>query len=80
MNKANHPVLLALLPLVLETAAHGEEAQQHATQPPQSPIAHVTVTGTREAEDHYRVPAVDSIGPLGTSPVLDTPYSIGILP
>ena len=80
MNKANYPVLVALLPLALETAAYADEAQQSATQPPQSPIAHVTVTGAREAEEHYRVPAVDSIGPLGTTPVLDTPYSIGILP
>src|SRR3569833_3165408 len=80
MNKANYPVLVALLPHALETAAYADEAQQSATQPPQSPIAHVTVTGAREAEEHYRVPAVDSIGPLGTTSVLDTPYSIGILP
>ena len=38
------------------------------------------MTGTRESEDNYRVPAVDSIGPLGSTPLLDTPYSIGILP
>jgi len=80
MNKANYPVLLAVLPLALEAAAYADEAQQPATQPPQSPTAHVTVTGTRVGEDHYRVPALDSIGPLGTTPVLDTPYSIGILP
>ena len=80
MKRVNYPVLLALLPLALETAAYADEAQQPATQPPQSPVARVTVTGIREPEDHYRVPAVDSIGPLGTTPVLDTPYSIGILP
>ena len=80
MNKANYPVLLALLPLALETAAYADDAQQPAAQPPQNPTARVVVTGTREAEDHYRVPAVDSIGPLGTTPVLDTPYSVGILP
>jgi len=81
MNPANYPVLLALLPLALETAAaYADEAQQPVAQPPQSPIARVVVTGNREGEDHYRVPAVDSIGPLGTTPVLDTPYSIGILP
>ena len=80
MNKANYPVLLALLPLALEAAAYADDAPQPATQPPQSPLARVTVTGTRGAADHYRVPAVDTIGPLGTTPVLDTPYSIGILP
>ncbi len=81
MNKAKkYPVLLALLPLALETSAYADDAEQPAAQPPQSPSARVVVTGTRDAEDHYRVPAVDSIGPLGTTPVLDTPYSIGILP
>jgi len=80
MNKANYPVLLALLPLALETAAYADDAQQPAAQPPQSPTARVVVTGARAGEDRYRVPAVDSIGPLGTTPVLDTPYSIGILP
>lgn len=52
---------------MLETAAYADDAQQPATQLPQNPLAHVTVTGTREAEDHYSVPAVDSIGPLGTT-------------
>jgi iron complex outermembrane recepter protein len=80
MKKATHPILLALLPLALESAVYADEAQQPVAQPPQSPIARVVVTGNREGEDHYRVPAVDSIGPLGTTPVLDTPYSIGILP
>jgi iron complex outermembrane receptor protein len=81
MIKVKYPVLLALLPLALETAAYADEAQQPpAAQPPQSPVARVVVSGNREGEDQYRVPAVDSIGPLGTTPVLDTPYSIGILP
>jgi iron complex outermembrane receptor protein len=79
MKKAKYPVLLALLPLALETAAYADDAQQPSAQSPQSPTARVVVTGTRDAEDHYRVPAVDSIGPLGTTPVLDTPYSVGIL-
>ena len=79
-NRVNYPVLLALLPLALETVARADEAQQPVVQPPQSPIARIVVTGNREGEDQYRVPALDSIGPLGTTPVLDTPYSIGILP
>jgi iron complex outermembrane receptor protein len=40
----------------------------------------VIITGTREGETDYRVPAVSSIGPLGTTPILDQPYSIGVLP
>jgi iron complex outermembrane recepter protein len=80
MDKANHPVLLALLSMALEAAAYADDAQQRPAQPAQSTTPRVVVTGTRENEESYRVPAVDSIGPLGTTPVLDTPYSIGILP
>ena len=79
MNKANYPVLIALLPLALESAAYADDAPQ-ATSSPQNPTEKVVVSGTREGEQNYRVPAVDSIGPLGSTPVLDVPYSIGILP
>jgi iron complex outermembrane recepter protein len=75
-SRANSPVLLALLPVALATAARADEPTQPAAQ---SPTARVVVTGTRESEN-YRVPSVDSVGPLGTTPILDTPYSIGILP
>ena len=80
MNKANRPVLFALLSLVLEPFAHADEAPQGATQSQQAPSSRVVVTGTRETDENYRVPAVDSIGPLGSMPILDIPYSIGILP
>ena len=80
MNKANRPVLFALLPLVLEPFAHADEAPQGASQSQQAPSARVVITGNRETDQNYRVPAVDSIGPLGNEPVLDIPYSIGILP
>jgi len=81
MDKANAPALLALLPLIFETlAAHADDAQQSPASPAQSATPRVVVTGIRENESNYRVPGVDSVGPLGTTPVLDTPYSIGILP
>jgi iron complex outermembrane recepter protein len=79
MNKATYPVLIALLPLALESAAYADDAPQ-ATSASQNPTEKVVVSGTREGERNYRVPAVDSIGPLGSTPVLDAPYSIGILP
>jgi iron complex outermembrane receptor protein len=72
-NRSHRPWIFASFPLVLATTAHADE-------PPPSPTTRVVVTGTRESEDNYRVPAVDSIGPLGSTPLLDTPYSIGILP
>jgi iron complex outermembrane receptor protein len=79
MKKATYPVLIALLPLALESVAYADDAPQ-ATSSSQSPTEKVVISGTREGEQDYRVPTVDSIGPLGTTPVLDTPYSIGILP
>jgi iron complex outermembrane recepter protein len=79
MNKANYPVLIALLPLALDSVAFADDAPQ-ATSSSQNPSEKVVVTGTREGEQNYRVPTVDSIGPLGSTPVLDIPYSIGILP
>ena len=79
MNKATCPVLIALVPLVLESVAYADEATSD-TSSAQSPTEKVVISGSREAEQNYRVPAVDSIGPLGSTPILDTPYSIGILP
>ena len=72
----NSPALLIFLPMAIATTARADEPPQPAAQ---STTARVVVTGTRESEN-YRVPNVDSVGPLGTTPVLDTPYSIGILP
>src|ERR1700749_4252290 len=79
MHKTNYPVLIALLPLALESVAFADAVPQ-ATSTSQNPTERVVVRGTREGEQNYRVPTVDSIGPLGITPVLDTPYSIGILP
>jgi iron complex outermembrane recepter protein len=71
--------MLLLATLAVDSVAQADEPQQADSQP-QSVSSRVVVTGTRAAEDHYRVPAVDSIGPLGATPILDQPYSIGILP
>ena len=40
----------------------------------------VTVTGTDGADQRYRVEAVTSLGPSGPLPILDTPYTVNILP
>ena len=66
-NRTNPPLWLALAPLMLAGAVYADPP--HAT---------VVITGT--ADDNYRVPTLESIGPLGTTPLLDTPYSIGVLP
>lgn len=80
MNRANYAVRLALLPLAFAAAAYAEDSTRSSAQPLGSPTSRVVVTGTRENEENYRVASVDSIGPLGTTPLLDTPYSISILP
>ena len=52
----------------------------HAADPPApESIPRIVVTGQRSHEN-FRVDSVDSLGPLGTTPLLDTPYSISILP
>jgi len=63
--------------------AQSARADDPAAPPPppqQSAVARVVVTGSRTPEENYRVDAVDSLGPLGTTKILDTPYAIGILP
>jgi iron complex outermembrane recepter protein len=76
MSKAIYPALFALSCVPVHSLAIAEESPAPA---PQSATPRVVVSGTRETPD-YRVPSVDSIGPLGSTSVLDTPYSIGILP
>jgi iron complex outermembrane receptor protein len=75
-------VLLALLPMILGGVAQGEDSVAESAQPaPQQPaLPHVTVVGTQKQESSYRVETVDSQGPLGSTKILDAPYSISILP
>jgi iron complex outermembrane receptor protein len=47
-------------------------------QPAPSGMSHVLITGTREQDD-YRAATLDSLGPLGTTPIMDAPYTIGVL-
>jgi iron complex outermembrane recepter protein len=46
---------------------------------PTQQIPGVTVIGDR-IENNYRIEKMDSIGPLGSTPVLDIPYSVSVLP
>jgi iron complex outermembrane receptor protein len=80
MSRSIRPAQFALLfPLACVQLASAEEtiAEAPAAQGAQPP--RVTVIGKKESEDNYRVEAVDSLGPLGSLKLLDTPYSIGIL-
>lgn len=80
MKNTNLLVLFALAPLVLPRIARADDAPQATGgQASQPGLPRVVITGLAQ-EDNYRVDKVDSIGPLGTTPILDTPYSVGILP
>ena len=60
-------------------SARADDAAESQPQAQSSTLERVVIVGNREQQD-YRVESVDSLGPLGTTPVLDTPYTIGILP
>ncbi|HYM41403.1 MAG TPA: TonB-dependent siderophore receptor [Steroidobacteraceae bacterium] len=70
--------LLALL--ALTSVARSDDAVPAADpQAEESSLKRVVVTAQRLPQQDYRAPSLDSLGPLGTTPVLDTPYTIGIL-
>ena len=72
--------LLGILSLCCGSIAHAEDYDAQSAQPQQSSLPRITVVGTQTPEDNYRVEAVDSLGPLGSTKILDAPYSISILP
>ncbi|HEY0800510.1 MAG TPA: TonB-dependent siderophore receptor [Steroidobacteraceae bacterium] len=74
-----YAILLALAPVAFAQIAMAEDADMSTAEPP-SALPHVTVTGNKESEDNYRIESVASLGPLGSTKLLDLPYSVGILP
>jgi iron complex outermembrane recepter protein len=81
MNRAWPGCFLALISALLDapfTAA--ADAADAAAQTSQVGITPIVITATREQAQDYRVEHVDSLGPLGTVPLLDAPYSVGVLP
>jgi iron complex outermembrane receptor protein len=64
------------------TASLGASVHADETTPPahgSQSLQGVTVFGER-TEDNYRVETLDSVGPLGSMPLLDIPYSVSVLP
>jgi iron complex outermembrane receptor protein len=77
----NFRLLPTLLPLVLPAIACGDDAPQPASQPAQGGNnPYVLVSGEREKESNYRIDTLQDPGPLGTTPILNQPYSISVLP
>jgi iron complex outermembrane recepter protein len=72
--------LAALAAVAPSPGARADDAAPPADTPQdQSALKRVVVSAERIPQEHYRAPGVDSLGPLGTTPVLDTPYTVGIL-
>src|ERR1700723_2123837 len=83
MRRSIRPVLhCVLLSIACAAAARAEDAETTTTQPSRRrpALPQFTVVGNKPAEENYRVESVDSLGPLGSMKLLDTPYSVGILP
>lgn len=72
--------LLSLPVLMFAQNARADDDVESQAPPPSSTLERVVIVGNREQQQDYRVDRVSSIGPLGSTPVLDTPYTIGILP
>jgi iron complex outermembrane recepter protein len=67
-----HILLPVLASLLTVPAAHADTSPVNTTN-------EVVIQTSRDQGD-YRVDSLDSIGPLGTTPIVDAPYSISVLP
>ena len=83
MNRTGLRLLSAFTVLLAANPGHADDssfdASQSAEQPASGGLSRVLIEGAREQQNQYRAPALDSLGPLGSTPILDTPYSIGVL-
>jgi iron complex outermembrane recepter protein len=61
-------------------ATPGQAAPVQTAPPPPGQVKEVVINGILPSvDDTYRVPMVE-VGPLGDKPLLDTPYSISVVP
>jgi outer membrane receptor protein involved in Fe transport len=69
------PGFFTLVPLTLAGAAHAADPDTAAT----APLQEIVIQTSRDKGD-YRVDVLDSVGPLGTTPIVNVPYSVSVLP
>lgn len=69
MSSSIRRALVAFLPVALVAAA-AQAADDRSD----------VLISARRLQDQYRVESLDSIGPLGSTPILDTPFSVSVLP
>jgi iron complex outermembrane recepter protein len=77
MIRATYYSLAICLAASLGAFVHADETTSPARA--SQALQGLTVIGDR-IENNYRVETVDSIGPLGSIPLLDIPYSVSVLP
>ena len=80
MNRKHLFTVLAISAAALPASAQADDSQRASGQASKAALPNVVVTGNRQKDGDFRVEALDSIGPLGTTPLLDTPYSVAVLP
>jgi iron complex outermembrane recepter protein len=75
MMNRNCSVLLTLVPLTLVGVAHAADSDTSTA----ATTDEVVIQTSRDKGD-YRVQTLDSVGPLGNTPIVNAPYSISVLP
>ena len=76
MIKYHRPLMTLLVPLALAPVAQAADTD---VTPGTLGNDEVVIQTSRDKGD-YRVQTLDSVGPLGSTPIVDTPYSISVLP
>jgi len=77
MNRYRIPCALCLGAVALTGVSAAAEVPRSSTRA-STALPVVVVTG--KASENYRVDSLGSVGPLGGAPLLDTPYSVAVLP
>lgn len=81
IRSTSNAALLGLLCTGFLVTAQAQDASAPDANAKPATLPAVVVTGRRgTAAEDYRVDNLDSLGALGTTKLLDTPYTIGILP
>src|SRR5689334_8017725 len=76
MNRMTPALATSLCVLALPVI--GADASSERSQG-DAAMSSVLVTGKRLPSENYRVDSLDSLGPMGTASLLDTPYSVTVL-
>jgi iron complex outermembrane recepter protein len=80
-DTSSYAVAVVLLSLFFTPISSADNSVEQPAEAQQTLLPRVVIVGTRTPEkSDYRSDSLDTLGPLGASPILDTPYTIGILP